>query len=71
MEVFIHPEMQNKILRTIVKDIAQLDLLFLSYGQMTVIFFLFWEKMKFKILEVFIHPEMHNKIVRPMVKDLA
>ena len=34
--VFIHPEMQNKIVRPMVKDLAQLDLLFLSYGQVTV-----------------------------------
>ena len=36
--VFIHPEMQNKIVRPMVKDLAQLDLPFLSYGQKTVNF---------------------------------
>ena len=36
--VVIHPEMQSKILRPMVKKLAQLDLLFLSYGQITVNF---------------------------------
>ena len=36
--VVIHPEMQSKILRSMMKDLAQLDLPFLSYDQKTVIF---------------------------------
>ena len=37
----IHPEMQNKILRPLVKDLAQSDLPFLSYDQITVNFYHF------------------------------
>ena len=37
----MHPEMQNKILRPMVKEFGQLDLPFLSYGQITVNFCLF------------------------------
>ena len=55
----------EKILRPMVKDLAELDSPFLSYGQKTANFLGFW------IFEVVIHPEMHNKILRPMVKDLA
>ena len=36
--VSIHPEMHNKILRPMVKKLDQLDLPFLSYGQITVHF---------------------------------
>ena len=36
--VFIHPQMHNEILRPMVKELAQLDLPFLSYGQITVNF---------------------------------
>ena len=34
--IVIHPKMQNRILRLMVKDLAQLDLPFLSYDQITV-----------------------------------
>ena len=37
-QVFIHLEIQNKILRPMVKELAQLDLLFLCYVQITVNF---------------------------------
>ena len=36
--VVIHLEMQNNILRPMVKDLAQLELPFLSYGQIIVYF---------------------------------
>ena len=40
---FIHPQMHNEILRPMVKELAQLDLPFLSYGQKTVIFLPFFK----------------------------
>ena len=40
--VVIHPELYFKILRPMVKELAQSDLLFWSYGQKTVIFITFW-----------------------------
>ena len=43
--------MQNKILRPMVKKLAQLDLLFLSYGQITANFDHFLIMAKFSWLE--------------------
>ena len=45
MGVVIHPEMQNKILRPMVKELAQLDLPFFSIGQITANFDSFFLKM--------------------------
>ena len=42
----IHPEVQSKIIRPMVKDLAQLDLPFLSYGQITANFDLFLKMAK-------------------------
>ena len=44
--VAIHPEKQNEILRPMVKELAQLDLPFLSYGQKTVNFLHFSKNRK-------------------------
>ena len=44
--VAIHPEKQNEILRPMVKDLSQLDLPFLSYGQKTVNFLHFSKNRK-------------------------
>ena len=45
--VVIHPEMPNKILRPMVKELVQLDLPFLSCGQITVNFDHFLKMAKF------------------------
>ena len=45
--VVIHPEMQSKILRPMVKELAQFDLPFLSYGQITANFDHFLKMAKF------------------------
>ena len=39
MGVAIHPEKQNDILRPVVEELVQLDLPFLSYGQITIKFY--------------------------------
>ena len=43
---FIHPQMHNEIIRPMVKELAQLDLPFLSYGQITVHFCYFFKNGK-------------------------
>ena len=53
--------MQNNILRPMVKDLAQLELPFLSYGQMIVDFFHSLESVK--NLQSFDH---NSKIVSPI-----
>ena len=42
MGVVIHPELYFEILRPMVNELAQTDLPFWSYDQITVIFITFW-----------------------------